>query len=208
MEKFRAVNLECKKMYNSNFKVKKVLFLGYDNTQTKLIEALKKAGCIVDHSKNVFHKYDYDLVVSFGYTFILSKDVILKFPCPIINLHMSYLPFNRGAHPNFWSHYDQTPSGVTIHLIDGGIDTGPIIAQRKFNFNLKTFTFRQTYFQLKDEIEILFLENLENLLNGSWKARPQKGKGTFHYKRDLPKQFIGWDENISIEISRLKRLKG
>tara|TARA_B100000963_G_C22237613_1_gene498575 strand:- start:28 stop:615 length:588 start_codon:yes stop_codon:yes gene_type:complete len=194
-------------MNDSNVDPKKILFLGYDNTQTKLIDAIIKAGCSVDHSDNAFNKYDYDLVISFGYAYILSKEVIEKFACPILNLHMSYLPFNRGAHPNFWSHYDETPCGVTIHLIDGGIDTGPIIAQRKTKFNKKLFTFRQTYIQLKEDLEQLFLENLKILLYGTWKAKPQKGNGTFHRTRDLPEQFIGWDQNIHHEISRLKKLK-
>lgn len=194
-------------MYRLDVKVKKVLFLGYDKTQTELIEALKKAGCIVDHSSCVYSEYDYDLVVSFGYTYILSADAISKFSCPIINLHMSYLPFNRGAHPNFWSHYDNTQAGVTIHLLDSGIDTGPIIAQRKSNLDTKSSTFKQTYLELKKDLENLFLENLEKLLTGSWKAVPQKGRGTFHYKRDLPKQFLGWDQNIDSEICRLKKLK-
>ena len=74
---------------------------------------------------------DNDLIVSFGYRHILRSDFINKCGCPIANLHISYLPFNRGAHPNFWSFYDDTPSGVSIYLIDEGIDTGPILFQKK-----------------------------------------------------------------------------
>lgn len=194
-------------MHKTKVGPKKVLFLGYDNTQTRLIDALRKVGCTVDHSSSSsVDKYDYDLVISFGYAYILSKQVIANLSCPIFNLHMSYLPYNRGAHPNFWAHYDNTPCGVTIHLIDSDIDTGPIIAQRKSKFDEKSLTFSQTYFQLKEDLEDLFLENLYNLLNGIWKARPQKGKGTFHKKRDLPDKFIGWDQNINSEIARLKKL--
>ena len=50
---------------------------------------------------------------------------------------MSYLPFNRGAHPNFWSFVDNTPSGVSIVEIDKGIDTGPVIYKKKIKFDLK-----------------------------------------------------------------------
>ena len=50
---------------------------------------------------------------------------------PIVNLHKAYLPYNKGAHPNFWSFAENTPSGITIHVIDSGIDTGNII-YRKF----------------------------------------------------------------------------
>ena len=54
----------------------------------------------------------------------------------IINLHISYLPYNRGAHPNFWSFVENTPSGVSIHQVDSGIDTGKIVIQKQINFNL------------------------------------------------------------------------
>ena len=62
---------------------------------------------------------------------LLKKRVLNNIIIPIVNLHISYLPWNRGAHPNFWSFFDATPTGVSIHLIDKGIDTGPIIVQKK-----------------------------------------------------------------------------
>ena len=39
-----------------------------------------------------------------------------------INLHNSFLPFNRGKHPYFWAFYEDSPYGVTIHKVDEGID--------------------------------------------------------------------------------------
>ena len=44
---------------------------------------------------------------------------------------MSFLPYNRGSHPNFWSFIDDTPKGITIHEIDEGADTGNIVFQKK-----------------------------------------------------------------------------
>jgi methionyl-tRNA formyltransferase len=46
---------------------------------------------------------------------------------------LSYLPFNRGAHPNFWSFIEKTQAGVSIHKINKGIDTGNIILRKKIN---------------------------------------------------------------------------
>ena len=45
-------------------------------------------------------------------------------------MHISYLPFNKGYYPNLWSHLDSTPSGVSIHEIDKGIDTGKILKKK------------------------------------------------------------------------------
>lgn len=49
---------------------------------------------------------------------------------------MSYLPYNKGTHPNYWSFIENTPKGVMIHEIDKGIDTGNIIVQKKIKLNI------------------------------------------------------------------------
>ena len=72
-------------------------------------------------------------------------------------MRISFLPWNKGAHPNFWSFYENTPKGVSIHLIDKGIDTGPIIYQKIVKFSKNEETFEQTYSVLKNEIEDLLL---------------------------------------------------
>lgn len=185
--------------------IKKVLFLGYNENQTKIIKACINKNCFVDHTdeKKIDIK-EYDLVISYGYKHILTKEIIKKFNCPILNLHISYLPYNKGAHPNFWSFYDSTPSGVSIHLLDEGIDAGPIIFQKKVKFNKKEDTFKKTYEILNFEIEQLFLDNLDYILNGNWKVNEQKGEGSIHFKKDLPSNFKGWDMVIEDEIKRLK----
>lgn len=71
----------------------------------------------------------YDLGISFLYPHILNRKHLNAFSQGVINIHPAYLPFNRGAMPNVWTIVDRTPGGVTIHWMDKGIDTGPIIAQ-------------------------------------------------------------------------------
>ena len=70
-----------------------------------------------------------DLGISVSYGYILRREVLNRFPCGCINLHTSFLPWNRGANPNVWSILDGTPAGVTLHYIDNGVDTGDIVAQ-------------------------------------------------------------------------------
>lgn len=183
---------------------KKILFLGYNQSQTKLIDALVTNNCIVDHTEEKFEAIKgYDCVVSYGYRHILKQNMIDDLDCPIFNLHISYLPYNRGAHSNFWSFYDNTPSGVTIHLIDSGVDTGPIVKQKYVNFQESDNTFAKTYSVLKENIENLFLEFLPLLLTDTWTAKKQRGIGTHHYVRDLPTNFSGWNSVITEELSRL-----
>ena len=64
-----------------------------------------------------------DFIISYGYRHILKKDLIEMFPRKIANLHISLLPWNRGADPNLWSFLEDTPKGVTIHYIDCSVDT-------------------------------------------------------------------------------------
>ena len=186
--------------------MRNILFLGYSKEKTQLIGVLENHNCkveVTDKKINLDKSEGYDLIISFGYSYIIPGYFIEKCSCPIVNLHISYLPFNRGAHPNFWSFYDDTQSGVTIHLIDDGIDTGPILFQKKVNF-LDETTFSETYQKLINEIEKLFMDNLERIIEKNWIAKPQKGNGTFHRAKDLPSSFRGWDSNIDAEIYRLK----
>jgi methionyl-tRNA formyltransferase len=72
-----------------------------------------------------------DLGLSIYFGTILRPELLELFPSGVVNLHPSFLPYNRGANPNVWSIIDGTPAGVTLHTIDNGIDTGDIIAQEQ-----------------------------------------------------------------------------
>jgi methionyl-tRNA formyltransferase len=182
----------------------KILFLGYSEQQTRLLNALLAADCEVWHTEDKITSTDgYDLVISFGFRHIIKKETLASSPAPIVNLHIAYLPWNRGAHPNFWSFYDSTPSGVSIHLIDEGIDTGPVLYQRYVNFSAAENTFSATYLRLVAEIEDLFLKHLEEIVSKQFIAVPQRRKGSFHRASELPPDFRGWDCDIRTEIKRL-----
>ena len=80
-------------------------------------------------------KCEYDFLISFGYRYIISKEILSYFQEKAINLHISYLPWNKGADPNLWSILENTPKGVTIHQLDYGLDTGRILYQKKISFD-------------------------------------------------------------------------
>ena len=84
----------------------KYLFLGYGKKETNLIDFLRKKGIQVKHlNRKLKNKdlKDIDLIISFGYKKIINEKVLNKLQRPPLNLHISYLPFNRGSHPNFLS---------------------------------------------------------------------------------------------------------
>lgn len=73
-----------------------------------------------------------DLFVAAGYPVIL-KESLLSLPTMLpVNFHASLLPEYRGKHPVFWALRDRERwSGMTLHVIDPGIDTSDIIYQVK-----------------------------------------------------------------------------
>jgi len=71
-----------------------------------------------------------DLVCLAGYMRILSKEVIQSFDRKIINIHPSLLPAFPGLNAQKQAiKYGVKFSGCTVHFVDSGIDTGPIIMQ-------------------------------------------------------------------------------
>ena len=73
-----------------------------------------------------------DVVFVFG-TGILREALISAFTGRIINIHLGLSPHYRGAGTNFWPLVNREPEyvGATIHYLDAGIDTGPIIAHAR-----------------------------------------------------------------------------
>ena len=61
---------------------------------------------------------------------ILRGDVLRAPRLGVLNRHLSLLPAYRGAWPVFWQFVNDDPKlGITIHIVDEGIDTGPVLAQ-------------------------------------------------------------------------------
>src|SRR5688500_15124859 len=70
-----------------------------------------------------------DVVLVFG-TGLLKQPLIDAFAGRIINIHLGLSPYYRGAGTNFWPLVNGEPEycGATIHLLDIGVDSGPILA--------------------------------------------------------------------------------
>ncbi len=74
--------------------------------------------------------YDIDLIVLAGYMKLFQPPFVRQFQNKIINIHPSLLPAFPGAHAIADTlAYGVKVSGVTVHFVDEGVDTGPIIAQ-------------------------------------------------------------------------------
>ena len=71
-----------------------------------------------------------DLVVCAGFMRILGPGFLDRFPGRVLNTHPALLPAFPGAHAvRDALAYGVTVTGVTLHLVDAGVDTGPVVAQ-------------------------------------------------------------------------------
>ncbi|MBI5232881.1 MAG: phosphoribosylglycinamide formyltransferase [Deltaproteobacteria bacterium] len=78
----------------------------------------------------VLNNHDVELVVLAGFMRILTDVILNAFPMRIINIHPSLLPSFPGLDVQKKTlDYGVRFSGCTVHLVDRGIDTGPIIIQ-------------------------------------------------------------------------------
>lgn len=171
-----------------------ILFLG--NNTNRVYSYLYERYTVEHTEEKVSPKYlsKYERIISYGYRHLLTEEHIENAKHPIINLHISYLPWNRGADPNYWSWVENTPQGVTIHNIDKGIDTGDILVQQKVEFNSEE-TLASSYSKLKETIEYLFINNFEKIVSGKIKPVPQPEGGTVHYIKDFP-GVDSWDIEV------------
>jgi phosphoribosylglycinamide formyltransferase-1 len=77
-----------------------------------------------------FNKRNIDLVVLAGFMRIVRKPLIDAFPNRIMNIHPALLPSFKGLHGQKQAaDYGVRLSGCTVHFVDAGMDTGPIIIQ-------------------------------------------------------------------------------
>jgi phosphoribosylglycinamide formyltransferase-1 len=91
-------------------------FAGREAFDAALVAALREAGV--------------ELVVLAGFMRIITRVMLDAFPLKIINIHPALLPAFPGLHVQQQAiDYGARFSGCTVHFVDGGVDTGPIIIQ-------------------------------------------------------------------------------
>lgn len=147
-------------------------------------------------------------VVSFNYKHIVPADVIAYMKGRIVNLHTSYLPYNKGAAPNFFSFYEDTPKGVTIHEMAAGLDEGDILLQKEVPMKAEEETFSSSYDKLMVAMSELFFTNWSALKRGEVLPVKQTAEGTCHKTKELKaiRETVDfkWDENIAQVLNRIK----
>ncbi len=82
----------------------------------------------------ILQAYQPDYVVLAGYMRVLSPTFVRAFAGRIVNIHPADTHQHQGLHAYEWAFDNHLPeTKITVHLVDEGLDTGPILAQRVVN---------------------------------------------------------------------------
>lgn len=188
----------------------RIMLLSNNKNSEPLYNRLIKKGYDVSYlhepiTPETVQEYNPELIISYNYKYIISEDVINQPGVRIINMHISFLPWNRGSSPNIWSFIDDTPKGVTIHSLEKGLDKGKIILQKECEFDENTETLESSYIKLNEEIVKLLMDNWNIFESGSFPMHEQKGVGSYHRMSDLDALLDGRQIDYSMTIAEFRK---
>ena len=139
-----------------------------------------------------------DFIITVYWAYLL-KPKIFQSAADTVNFHPAFLPINRGWFPHVHSIIDGSKSGVTLHRIDEGADTGPIWAQEEIKIS-KFETAKDIYLRLQSEIVNLFKKKWDAIKKGSIIPFNQnESRAVYHKKIDIKNlDKLNLDEKIKV----------
>jgi len=136
--------------------------------RTKLDEAAERAFI------TILQRTGADLVVLAGFMRILKGDFLRAFQQRVVNIHPALLPSFPGLEA--WKQaldYGVKVTGCTVHLVDQGIDTGPILAQQTVPV-LDTDTPATLHERIQEAERVLYPAAIAALLRGEFLVRDRR----------------------------------
>ena len=148
---------------------------------------------------------DADLAVSVNWPRLLTREQIGLSPQGVVNAHAGDLPRYRGnAAPNWAIINGEDRVGLTLHLMDEGLDSGPVLAKRYFPLGPRT-TIGDVYAWLDESIPEMFVDVVASLEAGSLEPMPQDESLALRVPRRRPEDSeLEWTRP-AVELDRLVR---
>jgi folate-dependent phosphoribosylglycinamide formyltransferase PurN len=121
-------------------------------------------------------------VVIVNGTRIIARKVLESVPAVFINTHAGITPKYRGAHGGYWALLNDDPArcGVTIHLVDAGIDTGAVVAQATIAPTARDSFVTYPYLQLAAALPLL-ADAVGKALDGELETKVADGDSAVWY---------------------------
>jgi folate-dependent phosphoribosylglycinamide formyltransferase PurN len=116
--------------------------------------------------RELLRRLDPEVVAVYG-TRIIKPDTLACIEAPFINYHAGINPKYRGQHPAYWALVagDAENAGVTVHLVDRGVDTGDVLYQAPVAFDRRDTIQTYQWVQLGTALP-LFARAVEDALDG------------------------------------------
>ena len=134
-----------------------------------------------DRVASLMKEIQPDAVIVNG-TRIISKKILTAINCPFINTHTGITPMYRGVHGGYWAlvNDDKNNCGVTIHLVNDGIDTGNILYQKKISPAIKDNFVTYPLLQTAAALELL-TRAIKDALEGQLQPQVAAGPSALWY---------------------------
>ena len=161
---------------------------------------------ILGAPKDRLNKSGAPLGLSVHYPHIFSAAFLARYR-KMYNLHPGYLPWGRGFYPVFWALWERAPAGATLHEIDPGVDTGPLVAQMRVEYD-EYDTGASLHRKVREAEECLFREYWPRIAGGEeLPSGQQQGAGSYHSKAQFfaRKRPADWRSMRSEDLLRLAR---
>jgi len=131
---------------------------------------------------NEIREIEPDMIISCYYRKIFPRELISIPKIGIVNIHPSLLPYYRGPVPTAWAILNgENEFGVTIHMVDSGIDTGDILIQEKYLIDNEE-TGYELYMRAMEIGSKVFIENFDDLINNKIEPQKQSPGGSYFGK--------------------------
>jgi folate-dependent phosphoribosylglycinamide formyltransferase PurN len=121
-------------------------------------------------------------IVILNGTRILKPATLKSLSATFINTHQGITPVYRGAHGAYWAQYenDAANCGVTVHLVDEGIDTGAVVGQARITPERADCFVTYPYLQTAAALPLL-MSAIRDALAGQLKSIPVSGPSAVWY---------------------------
>jgi methionyl-tRNA formyltransferase len=162
--------------------------------------------CHAQIDVSYLERYSIDLIFSDRYPHILQKEVIDFVEGRAINVHPSLLPLNKGVQPLFFSIYNGTKTGVSIHYMTEELDSGDIISQEEL-FAERDEKLTSLYIKSRNATTYMLSKHWNEIRNFKMKGQKQKGAGTMNYKKDFERLFAKLPMKWSSSVNEVRNLR-
>jgi len=168
--------------------------LGYDDWQPSLSKYASNNDLNIVDINELYYLNDL-IFISLEYNRIIDPN---KFQTEkLFNIHFSYLPSYKGMYTSIHPIINgEKKSGVTLHLIDSGIDAGEIIDCIQFPLEIDD-TARDLYFKYLDYGFKIFKNNIISIINNTYNSTSQSNLYASYYS----KKSIDFN-NIKIDLNK------